>query len=66
MSMTNKEILEHANAAITKGDFEGFLTLCTEDTAWTFEGDRSLRGKAAVRQWMRATYQEPPRSKFIA
>jgi uncharacterized protein len=58
---TNKEILEKANAAIAKGDFEGFLTLCTDDTVWTFEGDRTLRGKAAVRQWMMATYKEPPK-----
>jgi uncharacterized protein (TIGR02246 family) len=58
---TNKEILEKANAAIAEGDFEGFLTLCTEDTVWTFEGDGTLRGKAAVRQWMATTYQEPPK-----
>ena len=61
MSKTNKEILEQANAAIAKGDFEGFLTLCTEDTVWTFEGDRTLKGKAAVREWMRTTYKEPPK-----
>jgi uncharacterized protein len=61
VSKTNKEILEKANAAIAEGDFEGFLTLCTEDTVWTFEGDRTLRGKAAVRQWMTSTYKEPPR-----
>jgi uncharacterized protein len=58
---TNKEILEKANAAIAEGDFEGFLTLCTEDTLWTFVGDRTLRGKAAVRRWMTATYKEPPK-----
>jgi uncharacterized protein (TIGR02246 family) len=57
----NKEILEQANAAIAQGDFEGFLALCTEDTVWTFEGDRTLRGKSAVRQWMRTAYEEPPK-----
>jgi ketosteroid isomerase-like protein len=60
---TNKEILATANAAIAEGDFEGFLTLCTEDTEWTFEGDRTLKGKSAVRQWMASTYQEPPKFK---
>jgi uncharacterized protein len=60
VSKTNKEILEQGNAAIAEGDFEGFLALCTEDTVWTFEGDRTLRGKAAVREWMMATYKEPP------
>ena len=63
MSKTHKEILEQANAAIAAGDFEGFLAHCTEDTEWTFEGDQTLRGKAAVRQWMEATYREPPRFK---
>lgn len=60
MSATNKEILETANAAISRGDFEGFLKHCTEDTEWTFLGDRTLRGKEAVRQWMAVTYREPP------
>lgn len=60
MSKTNKEILEKANAAISAGDFDGFLAWCTEDTVWRFEGDRTLTGKAAVREWMQATYEEPP------
>jgi uncharacterized protein (TIGR02246 family) len=63
MSKTNKETLAKANAAISEGDFEGFLALCTEDTEWTFEGDRTLKGKAAVREWMKATYKEPPQFK---
>lgn len=57
----NKEILEMANAAISRGDHEGFLAFCTEDTAWTFVGDRALVGKQAVREWLAATYKEPPR-----
>lgn len=61
MSKANKQILEQANAAITEGDFEGFLRLCTEDTVWTFEGDRTLKGKAAVREWMKSTYRQPPK-----
>lgn len=60
MLKTNKEILEKANAAIAAGDFEGFLALCTEDTVWTFEGDRTLTGRAAVREWMKTAYREPP------
>ena len=63
MLKTNKQILENGNAAISAGNFEGFLALCTEDTVWTFEGDRTLRGKAAVRQWMATTYKEPPKFK---
>lgn len=57
---TNKEILKRANAAITKGDNEGFLSLCTEDTKWSFLGDQILEGKQAVREWMKTAYQQPP------
>ena len=33
---------------------------CTEDTEWIFHGDRTLRGKEAVRRWMTETYKRPP------
>lgn len=60
MSNNNKAILEAANAAIAQGDYEGFLSFCTDDTEWTFVGDRTLNGKEAVRQWMVTEYVEPP------
>ncbi len=61
MNLNNKAILEKANAAITEGDNEGFLSFCTEDTAWTFIGDKTLKGKEAVRQYMATAYIEPPK-----
>ena len=61
MDLNNKAILEKANAAVTAGDNEGLLSFCTDDTAWTFVGDKSLRGKEAVRQYMATTYMEPPK-----
>lgn len=61
MSENNKAILERANAAITIGDNEGFLSHCTEDTEWVFIGDKVLRGKDAVRSYMAKAYEEPPR-----
>src|SRR5688572_24370751 len=63
MSKTHKEVLMEANEAIARGDFEGFLVHCTEETVWNFLGDRTLRGKEAVRRWMAETYQEPPKFK---
>lgn len=59
--MDNKAILEEANAFVSKGDYERFLTYCTEDTQWTFVGEQILQGKEAVRQYMVATYVEPPK-----
>ncbi|MBD1847952.1 nuclear transport factor 2 family protein [Cyanobacteria bacterium FACHB-63] len=60
MSENNKAILEAANAAIAKGNYEGFLSFCADDTQWTFVGDKTLKGKEAVRQWMATEYMEPP------
>ncbi|MGN6421223.1 MAG: nuclear transport factor 2 family protein [Pseudobacter sp.] len=61
MNINNKEILERANAAVAAGDNEGFLSFCTDDVKWIFVGDQTLEGKDAVRQYMAATYLEPPR-----
>jgi ketosteroid isomerase-like protein len=60
MSDANKSALREANAAIARGDYEGFLAFCTDDTAWTFVGERTLTGKEAVRRWMATAYTEPP------
>jgi uncharacterized protein (TIGR02246 family) len=60
MSEQIKAILKKGNAAIAVGDYEGFLSLCTDDTVWTFVGDKILDGKEAVRQWMAKEYVEPP------
>ena len=60
MSEKNKAILEEANAHVAEGNYEEFLSFCTDDTEWTFVGDRTLKGKEAVRQYMKTTYIEPP------
>lgn len=52
MSEKNKAILEKGNAAIAEGNNKGFLSLCADDTEWMFVGDKTLKGKEAVRQWM--------------
>ena len=61
MSEKNKAILEEANAAVAEGNYERFLSFCDDDTQWTFVGDRTLKGKEAVRQYMATTYIEPPK-----
>jgi ketosteroid isomerase-like protein len=57
----NKEILEEANAAISEGDHEKFLSFCTDDTVWHFIGEQTLEGKQTVREYMQQAYLEPPR-----
>jgi len=61
MSLNNKDILIKANSFVTNGDNEGFLSFCTEDVKWNFVGDKMLKGKQAVREYMAAEYIEPPK-----
>jgi uncharacterized protein len=61
MSEKNKAILEKGNAAIAEGNNEELLSFCADDTEWTFVGDKTLKGKEAVRQYMATTYIEPPK-----
>jgi uncharacterized protein (TIGR02246 family) len=61
MTNENKAILLQANAAVLRGDYEGYLSLCTDDTEWVFVGEHTLRGKEAVRAWMATAYQQPPK-----
>lgn len=61
MSEESKLMLTRANAAMAEGNTEEFLTFCTEDTEWTFVGDRTLRGKDAVREYIAETYGKPPK-----
>ena len=61
MSEKHKAILLEGNAAIARGDNEGFLAFCADDTEWTFVGDKTVKGKEAVRQYMATAYIEPPK-----
>lgn len=64
MSEKNKSILEKANAAVAAGDNKGFLEHCTDDTEWTFVGDKTLKGKEAILEWMNSEYKiEPPQNE---
>lgn len=60
MSEKNKAILKEANAASAEGNIEGLLSFCSDDTQWTYVGDRVLKGKEAVRQDLAITNKEPP------
>jgi len=61
MNLSNKEILEKANAAISLGNHEEFLSFCADDTVWTFVGEQTLTGKEEVRKYMEKAYVEPPK-----
>jgi uncharacterized protein (TIGR02246 family) len=56
----NKEIVRKINRAFAEGNFEGFLAYCAEDVEWTIIGDRVVKGREAIRQWMRSMAKENP------
>lgn len=59
--MDNKTVLKTANAAVSEGDHETFLSYCTDNTKWTFTGDRTLSGKQEIRRYMAEAYKKPPK-----
>ena len=65
MSERNKAVLQEANAAISKGNIEGFLSFCAEEIKWTTVGEETIKGKEAVRQWMATAYVEPPKFSLV-
>lgn len=58
--MKNATILHKANEFVKKGNYESFLVYCTQDTKWVFVGERILKGRDKVREYMKEFYLEPP------
>lgn len=52
MSAQNKQIVEKVNAAFAENSVEGFLSFCADDVTWTMVGEKTVRGKDAIRKWM--------------
>ena len=61
MSAKNKEIVEKVNASFAEGGVEGFLSQCADDVVWTMVGNKTTRGKNAIRDWMASMAIEPPK-----
>lgn len=60
MSDRNKEIVEKVNASFLEGNFEGFLDFCADDVQWTMIGEKTVKGKENIRQWMTSMNEENP------
>jgi len=61
MSAKSKEIVEKVNAAFAENNLEGFLSFCADDVKWTMVGEKVVRGKDAIRQWLASMNMEPPK-----
>lgn len=60
MSEKNKEIVKRVNESFLEGNFTGFLEFCAEDVTWTFIGERTIKGRENIRQWMASMAAENP------
>jgi len=61
MSAKHKEIVEKVNAAFAENNVEGFLSFCADEVKFTMIGNKSVKGKDAIRQWMNSMDMEPPK-----
>jgi ketosteroid isomerase-like protein len=61
MSAKNKEIIAKVNAAFAQGSVDGFLSFCADNVVWTMIGEKTVKGKEAIRQWMTSMDMEPPK-----
>jgi len=61
MSTKNKEIVEEVNASFAEGAVEGFLSHCADDVVWTVVGNKTTKGKNAIREWLGSMDMEPPK-----
>jgi ketosteroid isomerase-like protein len=60
MSSRNKEAVEKVNASFAANNLEGFLAQCAEDVEWTMVGEKTCKGKQAIRDWLKSMPAEPP------
>lgn len=62
MSEKYKAIIEEVIASFAENNLEGFLSHCAEDVEWTMVGEKTNKGKDAIRQWMKSMGDfEPPK-----
>jgi ketosteroid isomerase-like protein len=68
MSDINKEIVKKLNAAVRANNLDEFLSFFTDDIHWVKVGDKSAKGKAALRKLIEDLGDAPPPSttKFDA
>jgi len=61
MSEQNIETVKKIDAAFSENRIEDFYSLCTDDVVWTMAGEKTVKGKAAIREWMKQMEGcEPP------
>ena len=63
VASTHKRVVEQANAAFARDEMEAFLELCTDNVEWTMVGESTVKGKRAIREWLKSMDPGTPKIK---
>jgi len=54
--MSNLDIFKKANNELGEGNYEEFITYCSDDITWENVGERSFHGKVKLLEYVKSTY----------
>jgi len=54
--MSNQAIFIAANKALAEGNYEEFITYCSEDVKWENVGERTFNGKVELFRYISSAY----------
>lgn len=54
--MSNLNILRKANKVLGAGNYEEFITYCSEDIQWENVGESTFQGKVELYEYIKSTY----------
>ena len=54
--MSNQDIFIKANKALAEGNYDEFITYCTEDIKWQNVGENTFHGKVELLRYISSTY----------
>ncbi|GAA4312798.1 hypothetical protein GCM10023149_08300 [Mucilaginibacter gynuensis] len=54
--MSNQHVFLKANKALAEGNYEEFITYCTEDIKWENVGKSTFNGKAQLLRYISSAY----------
>lgn len=54
--MSNQDIFLEANKALAEGNYDDFVTYCTEDIKWESVGNNTFNGKFELLNYISSAY----------
>jgi uncharacterized protein len=54
--MSNQDVFLEANKALAEGDYDAFISYCTDDVKWERVGEKTSRGKIELLEYISSAY----------